>query len=55
MFELYAHLSKAADVFNSVRTEEEQLEYYEILNMISDRHNEKEVMQLIINLYSQSH
>lgn len=55
MFELYAELSKAADVFNSVRIEEEQLEYHEILDMIEDRHNEKEVMQLIINLYSQSH
>jgi hypothetical protein len=55
MFELYAELSKAADVFNESRLEEEQLEYYEILQMIEDRHNEKEVMQLIINLYSQSH
>lgn len=55
MFELYAKLSKAADFFNSVRTEEEQLEYYEILEMIEDRYNEKEVMGLIIKLYSQSH
>ncbi len=55
MFELYAQLSKAADVFNESRIESEQLEYSEILQMINDRHNEKEVMQLIINLYSQSH
>ena len=55
MFELYSQLSKATDVFNSVRVEEEQLEYYEVLNMIEDRYNEKEVMQLIIDLYSQSH
>lgn len=55
MFELYASLSKAADFFNSVRDEKEQLEYHEILDMIEDRHNETEVMQLIINLYSQSH
>lgn len=55
MFELYAELSKAADVFNESRIESEQLEYSEILKMINDRHNEKEVMQLIINLYSQSH
>ena len=55
MFELYAKLSKAADFYNSVRVEEEQLEYYEILDMIEDRYNEKEVMGLIINLYSQSH
>lgn len=55
MFELYAELSKAADVFNSVRNENEQLEYHEILEMIEDRYNEKEVMGLIISLYSQSH
>lgn len=55
MFELYAELSKAADVFNESRVEEEQLEYSEVLQMIEDRHNEQEVMRLIINLYSQSH
>lgn len=55
MFELYAQLSKAADVFNSMVVDEEQLEYHEVLDMIEDRCNEKEVMQLIINLYSQSH
>lgn len=55
MFELYAELSRATDFFNSVRTDEEQLEYYEILEMIEDRYNEKEVMGLIIKLYSQSH
>ena len=55
MFNLYAELSKAADVFNESRIESEQLEYSEILRMINDRYNEKEVMQLIINLYSQSH
>lgn len=55
MFELYAKLSKATDFFNSVRDEKEQLEYYEVLDMIEDRYNEKEIMGLIINLYSQSH
>lgn len=55
MFELYSQLSKAADFFNSVREEEEQLEYYEVLDMIEDRYNEKEVMGLIIKLYNQSH
>ena len=55
MFELYAELSKATDFFNSVRNEENQLEYYEVLSMIKDRYNEKEIMQLIISLYSQSH
>lgn len=55
MFELYAKLSKAADFFNSARPEHEQLEYYEVLEMIEDRYNEKEVMGLIINLYNQSH
>lgn len=55
MFELYCELSKATDFFNSVRTEQEQLEYYEVLEMIEDRYNEQEVMKLIISLYSQSH
>lgn len=55
MFNLYCELSKAADFFNSKRVEEEQLEYYEVLDMIQDRYNEKEVMELIISLYSQSH
>ena len=55
MFNLYCELSKATDFFNSIRVEEEQLEYYEVLDMIQDRYNEKEVMELIINLYSQSH
>ena len=54
MFELYAELSKAADFFNSVREENEQLEYTEVLDMLEDRHNEKEVMRLIIKLYSMS-
>jgi len=55
MFELYSQLSKATDFFNSVRAEEEQLEYFEILEMLNNRHDEKEVMQLIISLYNQSH
>ena len=55
MFQLYAKLSKAADFFNSVRDEKEQLEYQEVLDMIEDRYDEKQVMQVIINLYSQSH
>lgn len=55
MFQWYAELSKAADFFNAVRPENEQLEYHEVLDMIEDRYNEKEVMGLIIKLYSQSH
>ena len=55
MFELYAELSKAADVYNEHVVESEQLEYHEVLNMIEDRYDEKEVMELIIKLYSQSH
>lgn len=55
MFELFAELSKATDVFNSNRIEEEQVEYHEVLDMINDRYDEKEVMKLIINLYSQAH
>ena len=55
MFRWYSELSKATDFFNSVREEKEQLEYYEVLDMIEDRYNEREVMGLIIKLYSQSH
>lgn len=55
MFNWYAELSKAVDVFNARIIEQEQVEYYEILEMIEDRHNEKEVMELIISLYSRVH
>jgi len=55
MFELYSELSKAVDVFNARVIEQEQVEYHEILEMIEDRHNEKEVMELIISLYSRVH
>ena len=55
MFHLFAELSKATDAFNDSRVEQEQLEYYEVLDMLEDRHNEKEVMELIINLYSLAH
>lgn len=55
MFEWYAELSKATDVFNASRIEEEQIEYHEVLKMIKDRYDEKEVMGLVIKLYSQSH
>ena len=55
MFYLFAQLSKATDIYNNSRVEEEQLEYYEVLDMINDRYNEKEVMELIIQLYSEAH
>ena len=55
MFEMYSKLSKAVDVYNESRVEREQLEYYEVLEMIEDRYNEKEVMQLTIQLYSEAH
>ena len=55
MFDLYSKLSRATDFFNSVRDEENQIEYYEVLETINNRYDEKEVMELIINLYSQSH
>lgn len=55
MFDLYAKLSKATDFFNSVRNEEDHIEYYEVLEMIENRYDEKEVMEVIIDLYSQSH
>ena len=53
MFELYSQLSKAVDVYNE--NVKEEIEYYEVLEMIEDRYNEKEVMQLIIKLYSEVH
>lgn len=53
MFELYAELSKAVDVYNKNLIEE--IEYYEVLDMIEDRYNEKEIMKLIIKLYSEVH
>ena len=53
MFELYAQLSKAVDVYNEHGAEE--IEYHEVLEMIEDRYNEKEIMQLIIQFYSQVH
>lgn len=52
MFPLYAELSKAVDVYNEKVIESEELEYHEVLDMINDRHDEKEVMKLIIDLYS---
>lgn len=53
MFELYSQLSKAVDVYNERVNEE--IEYYEVLETIQDRYNEKEVMELIIKLYSAVH
>lgn len=55
MFEFYAKLSKATDFFNSQRVEEEHIEYYEVLKMIKNKHDENEVMKVIIDLYSNSH
>lgn len=53
MFELYSQLSKAVDVYNE--NVKEEIEYHEVLEMIEDRYNEKEVMELIIKLYSEVH
>lgn len=53
MFELYSQLSKAVDVYNE--NVKEEIEYHEVLDMIQDRYNEKEVMELIIKLYSEVH
>ena len=53
MFELYSQLSKAVDVYNA--NVHEEIEYHEVLDMIEDRYNEKEVMALIIKLYSEVH
>lgn len=53
MFELYSQLSKAVDVYNE--NVKEEIEYHEVLDMIQDRYNEKEVMELIIKIYSEVH
>jgi hypothetical protein len=53
MFHWYAELSKAVDTYNA--NVHEEIEYYEVLEMIEDRYNEKEVMELIIKLYSAVH
>lgn len=53
MFQLYSQLSKAVDVYNE--NVHEEIEYHEVLEMIEDRYNEKEVMELIIKLYSAVH
>ena len=53
MFQLYSELSKAVDVYNERVNEE--IEYYEVLEMIQDRYNEKVVMEMIIKLYSAVH
>lgn len=53
MFELYSQLSKAVDVYNEKAKEE--IEYYEVLEMIEDRYDEKEVMELVIKFYSMIH
>ena len=53
MFELYSKLSKAVDVYNE--NVHEEIEYHEVLEMIEDRYNEKEIMELIIKFYSAVH
>ena len=53
MFELYAQLSKAVDVYNE--NVKEEIEYHEVLEMIEDRYDERELMALIIKLYSEVH
>lgn len=55
MFQLYSELSKAVDVYNERVVESEELEYKEVLDMLEDRHCEKEVMALIIKMYSMVH
>ena len=55
MLELYTQLSRATDFFNSVRDEEEHIEYHEVLDMIENKKDEKEIMKTIIYLYGLSH
>ncbi len=53
MFKWYAELSKATDFYNENVMEE--INYYEVLEMLNDRHNENEVKELIIKLYSMAY
>ena len=53
MFNWYVELSKAVDVYNE--NVKEEIEYYEVLEMIENRHDEKEIMKVIIQLYSDVH
>lgn len=55
MFQLYSELSKAVDVYNERVVESEILEYHEVLDMLENKHDEKEVMTLIIKMYSMVH
>lgn len=55
MFQLYSELSKAVDIYNERVVESEILEYHEVLNMLEDRYDEKELMALIIQMYSMAH
>lgn len=55
MFAWYSELSKVVDVYNERVVESEVLEYKEVLDMLENRHDEKEVMALIIKLYSMVH
>lgn len=55
MFQWYSELSKVVDVYNERVVESEILEYHEVLDMLEDKHNEKEIMSLIIKLYSMVH
>ena len=55
MFQWYSELSKAVDTFNERVVESEVLEYKEVLDMLENKHDEKEVMALIIKLYSMVH
>lgn len=55
MFQLYSELSKAVDVYNERVVESEVLEYKEVLDMLNDRYDERELMALIIQMYSMVH
>lgn len=55
MVVMFESLSRALDAFNSNRVEEEQMEWHELVQDISNPMDETEVMRLIIDLYEDTY
>lgn len=50
----FEKLSRALDAFNAARVESERLDWCELIQDISDPLNEKEVLNLIVELYEEA-
>lgn len=50
----FEKLSRALDAFNAARVEGERLDWHELIQDISDPLNEKEVLNLIVELYEEA-